>query len=113
MDIYDRINLLIKEQHLTRKSLCEKSNISYNTLTAMFARRSTNIDVRTIKKIADCLNTTLEYLVSGNEEYKYLAFENNDFTVIAIKNKNTKRSFILSEEDFNTIVTLLEKFKRG
>lgn len=113
MDIYDRINLILKREKKNKRDLSRDLSVSYNTLSAMFQRRSTSVDVTTMKKIATYLNTTLEYLVTGNEEYFYLKPESNNFTVIAIRNENEKRYFTFAEDDFNAVVTLLEKLKKS
>lgn len=96
MDIYDRINKLLEEKKMTRTQLSKKTGVSYNTLTSLFSRRSKNIDIETLKKIALGLETSVEYLVTGNhvpnievsawgvisipEKYKdvYVAFQDGD-----------------------------------
>lgn len=79
MDIYDRINKLLKEQKKTRKTLAEISGVSYNTLTSLFMRRSKNIEIETLKKLARGLNTTVDYLVTGNDvpNIRILLFQKN------------------------------------
>lgn len=113
MDIYDRINEILKREKKSKRELSKVLEMPYSSLNSLFQRRSTSVDVTTMKKIATYLNTTLEYLVTGNEEYFYLKPESNNFTVIAIRNENEKRYFTFAEDDFNAVVTLLEKLKKG
>ena len=113
MDIYDRINEILKREKKSKRELSNILQMPYSSLNSLFQRRSTSVDVTTMKKIATYLNTTLEYLVTGNEEYFYLKPESNNFTVIAIRNENEKRYFTFAEDDFNVVVALLEKIKKG
>ena len=113
MDIYDRINEILKREKKSKRELSNILQMPYSSLNSLFQRRSTSVDVTTMKKIATYLNTTLEYLVTGNEEYFYLKPESNNFTVIAIRNENEKRYFTFTEDDFNVVVALLEKIKKG
>ncbi len=66
MTIYDRISELLKQQHQSRKDLSEATGISYNTLTSLFQRQSDNMKLSTIQAIADFLNVTVEYLITGS-----------------------------------------------
>lgn len=65
MTIYDRISELLKQQHHSRKDLSIATGISYNTLTSLFQRQSDNMKLSTIQSIADFLNVTVEYLITG------------------------------------------------
>jgi transcriptional regulator with XRE-family HTH domain len=67
MDIYDRINDLLKKQSKTRKDLCDSTGISYNTLTSLFQRRSENIKLQTLIKIAEFLEVSLDWLIDGDQ----------------------------------------------
>jgi len=67
MDIYDRINEILKNQSKTRKDLCESTGISYNTLTSLFQRRSENIKLQTLIKISDFLEVSLDWLIDGDK----------------------------------------------
>lgn len=67
MDFYDRVNFKLKEHGMSRKELAEKIGISYNTINGLYKRRSTRIRLSVVKKIADALNTSADYLATGNE----------------------------------------------
>ncbi|MGE4321189.1 MAG: helix-turn-helix domain-containing protein [Acholeplasmataceae bacterium] len=65
MDFYDRVNLKLKENNMNRKELAEKIGMTYNTLNALYKRRSARIKLDDINKIAKVLNTTTDYLANG------------------------------------------------
>lgn len=67
MDFYDRVNLKLKEKKMTRKELSERIGMTYNTLNALYKRRSSRIKLDDVKKIADVLDTTTDYLANGYE----------------------------------------------
>jgi repressor LexA len=67
MTIYDRIDLKIAENGTTKKKMCTAIDLSYNTLMGFYRRKSENISLDTLKKIAVYLNTTLDYLIDGVE----------------------------------------------
>jgi transcriptional regulator with XRE-family HTH domain len=66
MDIYDRIIYQLKLQKKTRRALCDATQISYATLSSLFQRRSKQMHLTTMIKIADFLGLTLDYLVIGD-----------------------------------------------
>ncbi len=66
MDIYDRITFQLKSQRKTRKSLCDKTGIPYATLSSLFQRRSEQMHMSTLIKIADFLGVTTDYLLIGD-----------------------------------------------
>ena len=65
MDMYDRINNLLKDKKISKRKLSIDLAIPYTTLASMFNRRSTSVDIEAIKKIAHYLHTDLDYIVSG------------------------------------------------
>jgi len=65
MDIYDRINVLLKERGITRKELADQTGISYQTLTSLFYRRSGNMSISTIRKIVEYFQISADYLIMG------------------------------------------------
>lgn len=67
MDIYDRINEILKDQHITKKELSNSTGISYQTLTSAFHRKSKNFKMDSIKRIAEYLNVSVDFLIRGEE----------------------------------------------
>ena len=63
MEMYNKINSLLKERGATKKNMCDNLSISYNSLMSMFNRQSKNIALGTIQAIADYLEVTVDYLI--------------------------------------------------
>ena len=64
-NIYDRIDLKLKEINTSRKKMCNDLKIPYSTLTSFYQNRSGNLTLSTAKKIADYLNCSIDFLVCG------------------------------------------------
>lgn len=62
-----RIIDLKKANHLTTKDLSHLSDVSVGTLNKILCGERPNIGVPILTKIAVALNTSLDYLVFGNE----------------------------------------------
>jgi transcriptional regulator with XRE-family HTH domain len=68
MDIYDRINELLSQNHKTRKEMCEAINLPYSTYNSLYQRRTERIKFEIVQNIARYLNTTTDYLAFGKEK---------------------------------------------
>ncbi|WP_407432520.1 helix-turn-helix domain-containing protein [Methanobrevibacter sp.] len=73
LDFWNRVKALIKENKITQEMLANKAGISFNNLKQqIFYNRYPTADEAV--KIAQVLNTTVEYLVTGkpiiDEEFK-------------------------------------------
>lgn len=77
MDIYERITYLLTEQHKTRKQLSKATHIPYSTLSSLFQRRSEQMSLSTISKIAEYLGVTIDYLVTGDRTHLLKLAESN------------------------------------
>lgn len=100
MDIYDRINLLLAKQGLTRKQLCQAANLSYSTLASQFQRRSKNMSLETIRAIAEALHVSADYLIMGEPSAPFFISEaEND-------------SYEQDRSDEREIVTIFRKLPR-
>lgn len=112
MDMYDRINGLLEEKSMTKRYLAKETGIPYNTLMSLFSRRSKNMDLKAAKKIANCLNTTLEYLIAGQTKP-----DQTEHLIIPEKYKDVMVAFSggtdnLTQEDINDIIHFIE-FKKS
>lgn len=68
MNIFlERLKDEISYQGLTQKELAERTEISVNTIRGWFSKDLVP-DVFNAVKVAKALNTTVEYLVTGEEE---------------------------------------------
>lgn len=70
MDIYNRISDLLKSKKKTRLELANDTKISYNTLTSLFSRRSKQMNIDTLVLIADYLDVSVDYLVTGKNKIR-------------------------------------------
>jgi len=71
MDIYIRLKELIKAQNTTQEWVAKKANISFRTFNGWITKRICP-KADQAYHIARILNTTVEYLVAGDEGTKYL-----------------------------------------
>lgn len=111
MDIYDRLNGMLAEKRITKRKLCLDLGIPYTTLASMFQRRSNSIDIETLKKISSYLDTTLEYLATGEEQYKFI--RGQSFNTITICTHDETLVYKVSNEDIKAIKTLLDKIGKN
>jgi len=65
MGIGDKILNKIDELDITQKSFAEKLNISYSTLNG-YIKTNREPDFETLKRIADALDVTCDYLLDFN-----------------------------------------------
>lgn len=63
MLFYDKIDYLCRVNKINRKQMCEGIELSYNTYNSMLRRKSTNITLDVIEKIANFFNVSVDYLV--------------------------------------------------
>ncbi len=84
---------MLKDKGLTKRALCEGAGISYNTLASLFKRRSSRIEIDTLRKIADFLGTTIEYLTTGKEELGAIS-DQEAALVLAYRNNPAMREAV-------------------
>ena len=110
MSMYDRIEELLKEQKLKKTDISRAIGVPYSTIASMFQRRSMGVDVETIKKIAQYLGTTVEYLVTGNEAYKeQTSLPEGTISIVVDGETYVYR---LCTEDIKAIMAILDKFQQ-
>jgi transcriptional regulator with XRE-family HTH domain len=63
MDIYDRIDALLKEKGISRNKLAELTRIPSSTISTAFMRRTKKFSVFNTQKIADVLGVTWHELI--------------------------------------------------
>ena len=83
LPIYDNIDRILKEQHMTRRQLAIKAGMKESTMSAAFARRSTTFHPVNLKKIADVLGVTTEELLRDNAVTSDLGIKNGVPTIAA------------------------------
>ena len=63
MDMYDRIDALLKQKGISRNKLAELAGIPSSTISTAFMRRTKNFSVFSTQKIADVLGVTWNELM--------------------------------------------------
>lgn len=58
MNVYDKIDKLLEQKNLSRRRLAILADIPPTTLQSAFSRKTVNLSLDTIKKIADVLEVT-------------------------------------------------------
>lgn len=102
LDIYDRIDLKLRELDASRKKMCQDLSIPYSTLTSFYQNRSGNMTLSTIKKIADYLGCSMDYLVNGegNKSYNNNIMYNGNIHSITISNGDSSSKRELTEIEY-------------
>ena len=113
MDIIKvRILNLLKEKHMTKADVLKKSNLKKSTLYNIFDEKTDvkNINIETMREICSALNTTLDYIINGNEELKYGSpNKQTENTIRLIARGGKVKEFKVSDEQRKAIETLLGK----
>lgn len=97
-NIYTRIEELLKAQHKTQKALVESVGIGFPQAYTTAKARNTMPKADIAVKIAQYLNTTVEYLVTGKEpkgkepKDKYRACLESLYDTIKESLKGTKKN---------------------
>ena len=117
LDIYDRIDLKLRELDASRKKMCQDLSIPYSTLTSFYQNRSGNMTLSTIKKIADYLGCSMDYLVNGegNKSYNNNIMYNGNIHSITISNgdSSSKRELTEIEYDIMKVCSRLSTKKKN
>ena len=87
MDIYDKIEYLIKSNNISRKDMCKGANIGYGTYTSMLNRRSERILMDTIISISIFFNVTVDYLMDNDIPLEPILYKNSSNTQVTISSK--------------------------
>ena len=68
MGIKNRLNVLLKERHMTANELASRINVTPSTIYSILQRDSARIDIDLIMKIAHGLGVTADELLSDEIE---------------------------------------------
>lgn len=64
LPIYDNIDRILKEKHMSRRQLAFAAGVGEGTMSTAFSRRTTMFHPANLKKIADVLGVTTEELIA-------------------------------------------------
>lgn len=82
MTFIKKIEKLMKENNISNRSELSKiSGIPYTTIDGLYRKGINNIKLSTLKKLTDCLNCSLDYLV--NDDISIENDESNKINTIA------------------------------
>lgn len=105
-DLGKRIQHLRKELNLSQTDLANTVGISYAQI-GRYETKGSQPPAEVLKKIADTLNTTVDFLISGNSEEKAQA---------TLKDSEVLRQFkavdALPENDKNALLRVISGFIR-
>lgn len=65
MNVYERIDSILKERHMSRRKLAELAGIPPTSLQSAFSREVDDISALMLRKIAAILGVTTDYLLGG------------------------------------------------
>ncbi|MGI6403962.1 MAG: helix-turn-helix domain-containing protein [Oscillospiraceae bacterium] len=65
MDFYDLIDLILRDEHMSRRSLAEQAGIPPTSLQSAFTRKSKGLAFETIVKIADVLDLPANLIIGA------------------------------------------------
>ena len=71
MSLADRLKNARKEKDLSQQELAELSNVHYSNI-GRYERGDAKPSAEVLKKIADTLDTTVDFLISGDIDEKQL-----------------------------------------
>lgn len=108
----ERILFLMKQKKISKNKLAIVCGIPRTTVYSVLSSEENcrRANLETIRPIAEALNTTLDYLITGSKNRLSLADSNS---VIIIDKEGKKRVYKLNEEDMTLAQSFLERLWRG
>lgn len=67
MDFLDRLRILMEQCGDNNSALAKKSEMPYTTIDGLFKRGWEKAQVSTIRRICECYNVSMDYMVRGAE----------------------------------------------
>ena len=111
MSIIDRILNLMNEQNITKADLYRlvEQEVKRSTFYNIFDKKTNpyNLTLDTIRPIAKALNTTIDYIVTGNETYK----SNEMITILDYQGEPL--NYELTEDDAKALKYIAEKMSKS
>lgn len=102
MTFTEKLSYLIKDQHINRKILSEKSGIPYSTIDNWFKRSYENLGLATFIKLCDFFGVTMDSMAYDDKEIEYRVNEKSDF------NKRLTRAYFEHPEQQPSVRKLLD-----
>ena len=86
LPIYEKIDFLLKLNHLKQNNMCEAIKIPTSTYSSMKQRNSKSISIDTIRDIYSFCNISIDYFLNEDNKTLVLTLINS---LIEIQNKDT------------------------
>lgn len=113
MELINRILALMQEQNLSKADLHRLSGLKKSTFYNVFDEKTnpSKIQLDTIRAIADALNTSLDYLMTGKDSQTIMgSFGAN--TIISIGRGGKRTIYEINDEVAAIVDAFLNKFKK-
>lgn len=113
MELINRILAVMQERNLSKADLHRLSGLKKSTFYNIFDEKTnpSKIQLDTIRAIADALNTSLDYLMTGKESQTITgSFRAN--TIISIGRGGKRTVYEINDEDAAIVDAFLNKFKK-
>jgi len=101
MSFSRKVNLLLKEQNMTKAMLAKETGIPYTTLDSMLKRETDTERLATVFRLARALGTSVEELVF-DEEKKEASLSQEEKRILELYS-------LLDSRGKNTVLSLLER----
>lgn len=113
MELIDRILMLMQKQNLSKADLHRLSGLKKSTFYNLFDEKTNpdKIQLDTIRAIADALNTTLDYLMTGKDTQTVMG-SFSAHTIISIGRGGKRTIYNMSDEDAAIVDNLLERLSK-
>ncbi len=113
MELINRILALMQEQNLSKADLHRLSGLKKSTFYNVFDEKTnpSKIQLDTIRAIADALNTSLDYLMTGKDSQTIMGSIGAN-TIISIGRGGKRTIYEINDEDAAIVDAFLNKFKK-
>ena len=108
MELFDRIKEQCKKRGITLQMLAERTNLSINSL---YGWKTSVPSADKLKRVADYLGVTTDYLLGGDESKK-IELEPEEDELIVMFRKNTSDMDDDEKKEFNESLDKLMSFAR-
>ena len=75
MDIYSRIDELLRERNLSRRQLAREIGIPPTSLQSAFTKKSKSLNLQSVKDIATALDVSIDYLIGNEDEEEHITMQ--------------------------------------
>ncbi|MDE6758720.1 MAG: helix-turn-helix domain-containing protein [Clostridia bacterium] len=75
----DNLRQIMKENNLTQKQLSEYTGIPASSIASWFGKQSSSPSIEAVRKIADHLNVTIDYLIGRESEDGRIIIEEREY----------------------------------